>query len=160
MSFDPKYYIENSNDFAPTTDVEKAFAKLDANGVRWLVERALKSEDEKHAGDKFQTETVPLFKKMYPAFIDNIHNTKLMQHQWKTQFGTEVPSLAQLEECFFELRNAGVLTLNKAAVAKEDAARIAQHHDEIIALRKESEFDEAAAYAMPLEELEKRARGF
>jgi hypothetical protein len=160
MSFDPRYYIEDRNDFAPTTDVEKAFEKLDSNGVRWVVERALKSEEDKQAGDKFQTETVPLFKKMYPAFIDNVHNTKLMQHQWKTKFGTEVPSLVQLEECFFDLRQAGVLTLNAKAVAKEQADVIAQRHDEIIALRKESEFDEAAAYAMPFDQLEKKARGW
>jgi hypothetical protein len=66
----------------------------------------------------------------------------------------------QTEESWFDLRNAGVLNLNKTAVAKEDAAVIAQRHDELIAARKEGEFDEAAAYAMPLEELERRARGF
>jgi hypothetical protein len=160
MSFDPRYYIEDRNDFAPTTDVEKAFEKLDSNGVRWVVERALKSDEEKQAGERFQTETVPLFKKMYPAYIDNDHNMKLMQHHWKTKFGVEIPSLVQVEESFFDLRNAGVVNLNAKAVAKEQADVIAQRHDEIIALRKESEFDEAAAYTMPMEELERRGRGF
>jgi hypothetical protein len=160
MSFDPRYYIEERNDFAPTTDIEKAFEKLDSNGVRWVVERAMKSEEEKQAGDRFQTTTVPLFKKMYPAFIDNDHNTKLMQHQWREKFNTEIPSLVQLEECFFDLRNAGVLTLNKTAVAKEDAAEIAKLHDELIAARKEAEFDEADAYTMSMDELKRKARGF
>lgn len=160
MSFDPRYYIEDRKDFAPTTDVEKAFAKLDGNGVRWVVERALKSEEEKQAGDRFQTETVPLFTKMYPAYIDSAHNMKLMQHHWRTKFNTEIPSLVQVEESFFDLRNAGVLTLNAKAVAKEQADVIAQRHDELIAARKESEFDEAAAYAMPFDQLEKKARGF
>ena len=160
MSFDPTYYTESHPQFAPTTDAEKAFEQLDASGVRWLFERALASEEEKRAGAKFQTETVPLFKKMYPAYIDNDHNMRLMQNHWRTKFGVEVPSLVQTEESWFDLRNAGVLNLNKPAVAKEDAAVIAQRHDELIAARKEGEFDEAAAYAMPLEELERRARGF
>jgi len=142
------------------TPAEKAFEQLDANGVKWLFDRAMASEEEKQAADAFHTTTVPLFCKMYPAYVDSAHNMKLMKHHWETAFGTKVPSLVQLEESFFELRNAGVLTLNAKAVAKEDAARIAQHHDELIAARKESEFDEAAAYTMPMEELERRARGF
>jgi hypothetical protein len=160
MSFDPRYYIKERKDFAPTTDVEKAFEQLDSNGVRWVVERTLKSEEEKQAGERFQTETVPLFKKMYPAYIDNDHNMKLMQHHWKTKFGVEVPSLAQVEESFFDLRNAGVVNLNAKAVAKEQADVIAQRHDELIAARKEGEFDEAAAYAMPMERLRQRGMGF
>jgi len=160
MSFDPSYYVKGQNEFAPSTDVEKAFARLDSNGVRWVVERALKSEEEKQAGDRFQTETVPLFKQMYPAYIDNDHNMKAMQNHWKTKFGVAIPSLVQVEESFFDLRNAGVVNLNAKAVAKEQADVIAQRHDELIALRKDSEFDEAAAYAMPFDQLEKRARGF
>jgi hypothetical protein len=95
MSFDPRYYVEDRNEFAPTTEVEKAFEKLDSNGVRWVVERALKSDEEKQAGDRFKSETVPLFKKMYPAYIDNEHNSKLMKHHWQTKFGVEIPSLVQ-----------------------------------------------------------------
>jgi hypothetical protein len=160
MSFDPRYYIEERSDFAPTTDVEKAFEKLDSNGVRWVVERALKSDEEKQAGDRFQSETVPLFKKMYPAYIDNEHNMKLMQNHWRTKFKTEIPSLVEVEETFLDLRNAGVVNLNAKAVAKEQADVIAQRHDELIAARKEAEFDETAAYTMPFDQLEKKARGF
>jgi hypothetical protein len=160
MSFDPSYYVERTEGFAPVTEAEKAFEKLDAHGVKWLFERAMASEDEKQAADKFHSETVPLFCKMYPAYIDNAHNQKLMKHHWETQFGVRVPSLVQLEESFFALRNSGVVNLNAKAVAKEDASVIAQRHDEVIATRKESEFDEAAAYMMPMEELERRARGW
>jgi hypothetical protein len=66
----------------------------------------------------------------------------------------------QAEESFLDLRQSGVLTLNAKAVAKEQADVIAQRHDELIAARKEGEFDEAAAYAMPFDQLEKKARGF
>jgi hypothetical protein len=160
MSFDPRYYMADNNQFEPTTPAEKAFEQLDAEGVKWLFNRAMASEEEKVVADSFQTTTVPLFCKMYPAYVDSAHNMKLMKHQWETAFGVRVPNLVQLEESFFELRNSGVLTLNAKAVAKEEAAVIAQRHDELIAARKESEFDEADAYNMSLEELRQKANGF
>jgi hypothetical protein len=142
------------------SEVEKAFDRLSPEAVKTLVTRAMSSEEEKQSADNFQSTTVPLFCKMYPAYIDNQHNSKLMQHHWRTKFNTEIPTLVQVEESYFDLRQAGVLNLNAAAVKKEDAARIAQHHDELIAARKEAEFDEAAAYTMPLDQLAAKARGW
>jgi len=142
------------------TPEEKAFEKLDAAGVKWLFERAMASEEEKREGEKYHSETLPLFLKMYPAYVNNGHNAKLMQHHWKTKFDVETPSLEQVEESFFDLRQSGVIQLNAKAVAKEQADVIAQRHDELIAARKESEFDEDAAYALPMMELEKRGRGW
>ena len=162
-------YLYNTYATSPTDDpfvskdasvVEQAFQKLPAESIKTLFNRTVASDEEKTSVDNFHATTLPLFMKMYPAYVDNDHNAKLMKHQWQTKFDVETPSLVQLEETFFDLRQAGVLTLNKAAVAKEDAARIAQHHDELIAARKEAEFDPAKAYTMPMEELEARARGW
>jgi hypothetical protein len=141
-------------------EADKFIDSLDATSARHLAERAIASEEEKQAADGFVSTTVPLFLKMYPAYKDTTHNMQLMKHHWETAFGVTTPSFVQLEESFFALRNSGVLTLNAKAVAAEDAAEIAKRHDELIAARKEAEFDPAAAYAMPMEELEARCRGW
>jgi hypothetical protein len=81
---------------------------------------------------------------------------KLLKNQWQTVYGVDVPTFEQLEECYFTLRTAGVLNLNRAAVARESAQDIAEKADRLIAQRKAGEFDEEAAYTMSLEDLRKR----
>jgi uncharacterized protein YaiI (UPF0178 family) len=141
------------------TPEEIALSKLDPTATLNVVKRAMATEEEKQAVEDYQTD-YRVFLKMYPAYKDNAHNAQLMKHHWQTVFGVSVPSLPQIEETFFALRNSGVLHLNAAAVAKEDAAAIAQRADKIIADRKAAEFNEADAYAMPFEELEGRVRGW
>jgi hypothetical protein len=155
------YNIPEQDEWKTRSDNEadKFIDSLDAASVRRLAERAIASDAEKEAADRFYNTTVPLFKKMYPAYIDSDHNAQLMKHHFETAFGVAYPSLVQVEESFFALRNSGVLNLNKAAIAKEDAAELAKRHDEVIAARKEAEFDPAVAYTMSMEELERRAGG-
>ncbi len=117
------------------------------------------SEDEKQRADRFHRD-VETFKHMYPVYVDSEHNKRLMVHHWNEVLGTPIPELAQIEETFFSLRTSGVLQMNAAALKREDGAAIAKRADEIVSARKEAAFDEADAYAMPFEELERRARGF
>jgi hypothetical protein len=140
------------------TPEEIALGKLDATATLNLVKRAMATEEQKQAADDFQTD-YRVFLKMYPAYRDDAHNAQLMKNHWESVLGVSVPSLPQMEESFFALRNSGVAHLNPKAVAKEDAAFIAQRADQIIAERKAGEFDEADAYTMPLQELEDRCRG-
>jgi hypothetical protein len=153
------YCMDSRNSAPQVTPAEEAFEKLDAAGVRWVVERAMASEEEKNRADQFHKD-VATFRHMYPAYLDSEHNKRLMVHHWTEVLGTSIPTFAEIEETFFSLRGSGVLQLNAKAVAKEDAAAVAVRADEIIAARKAAEFNEADAYSMPLEELEKRARGF
>jgi hypothetical protein len=145
------------------TPEEIALSKLSPTAALNLVKLATATEDQRNAAVDYQTD-YRVFLKMYPAYIDSgaagQHNAQLMRHHWETVFNTEVPTLAQMEESFFALRNSGVLRLNAKAVAAEDAAFIAQRADKIIADRKAAEFDEADAYSMSMEELERKARGF
>src|SRR5258706_15238250 len=97
---------------------------------------------------------------MYPAYLNNDRNMHVMRAHWKAAYGVNFPTIEQLEESFFALRASDALTLNKAAVAKEDAAAIAQRADQIITDRKASEFDEASAYTMSMSDLEAKARGW
>jgi hypothetical protein len=137
----------------------EAFEKLDAEGTRWVVERAMRSSVENAKRDEFHATTAPTFLKMYPAYINNDHNMKLMKHNWTQEFGVEIPTLEQLEHSFFVLRASDVLQLNKTAVAREDGARIAQHADEVINTRKARAYDEEKANTMSLEDLRRAANG-
>ena len=142
------------------TPEEIAFSKLSPTATLNVVKRAMASEEEKIATDQFVKETVPLFFKINPACIDNEHNVKLLKNQWETSYGVSVPTYDQLEECYFTLRTAGVLNLNKAALARESAADIAVKADRLIAARKAAEFNQEAAESMSLDELRKRSGSF
>lgn len=155
--FDPAYYTTGSDSRTPE---EIAFENLPAAAVRDLVQRATATDEENAAANVFHTETEPLFRKINPAYIDNQHNMKLLKNQWETTYGVVIPTYEQLEECYFTLRTAGVLNLNKAAVERESAQDIAVKADRLIAARKAATFDEADAYSMSMQDLEKRARGW
>jgi len=154
---DPADYFANRH---PQNEEEAAFDKLPAAEVRRVVERAMTSVDELQRVDEYHEKTEKTFRQLYPSYLNNEHNAKAMKYHWQNVLGTEVPTLEQMEESFFALRDAGMLQLNQAAVAKEDAARIQQRAEEIKAARKDAEFDEAEAYSMPMAELERRIRGF
>jgi len=142
------------------TKEDEAFEQLSAAGVKRAVERALTSEADKQAEARFHTETVPMFRKINPAYVDNDHNAKLLKNQWETTYDVTLPTYDQLEECYFTLRTAGVLNLNKTAVERESAQDIAVKADRLIAARKDAEFDLEAAESMSMEDLEARCRGW
>lgn len=95
---------------------------------------------------------------MYPAYKDSEHNAKLLKTYWEEVLGVTIPSLEQMEESFFALRDRGVLQLNAKAVAKENEEQILRRAAELREAREANEFNEADAYTMPMEELERRAR--
>ena len=161
MTFDPRYYMEPHDEFSSKSanEADKFIESLDATSALNLAKRAIASDEEKQAADEFQSLTVPAFMKANPAYIDSDRNMKIMQHEWRSLFNVEVPTFDQLEQTYASLRTSGVLTLKKSEVEKEDAAKIAEHLDAINAKRKASEFDEASAWEMPLEQLRLKANG-
>jgi hypothetical protein len=158
--FDPHAYIGAKDDFARgKSDAELALDAMPISAVRHLVERASASHDQLEAADQFQIDE-RTFRKLYPSYQDCPSNTKAMQNQWRTKFGTEVPSGSQMEECFLDLREAGLVRLVAKEVAKEDEAFIAQRADKVRNDRKANEFNEADAYSCSLEELRSKANGW
>jgi len=138
---------------------DKFIDSLDATAALHLAQRAMASEDEKQAADQFQIDQ-RVFRKMYPAYRDTAHNAKVLKHHWESVLGTNIPTLSQMEESFFACRQSGVMQLDATEVRKEDQQFIAARVEQIKAERAANEFNEADAYSMPLEELERRARGF
>lgn len=143
----------------PTTKLDEAFDKLDAEGVRGLVIRAIASDEEKAAAAQFQKDE-QTFRVMYPAYRDTTPNMKAMKLHWEEVLGVTIPTLEQIEDSFFTLRNRGILQLDAKQVAKENEREILSRAAEIREAREANAFNEADAYALPMEELERRARGF
>ncbi len=132
---------------------------LDATSALHLAERAIAADAEKAAADQFQKDQ-KTFCVMYPSYKNNDHNAQLMKHHWTNALGVAIPTLEQLEESFFALRESGVLQLDAKQVAKEDQEATLRRAAEIREKREANAFDEDAAYSMPFLELEKRARGW
>jgi len=120
------YHVPYSDDFAdrnPRTKEDVAFDKLDAQGVLHVVQRAMAAENEKVATEQFYKD-VETFRHMNPAYLDSDFNKNAMVHHWTHVLGVTVPTLAEIEETYFALRESGVLQLNQKAVAKENQEEI------------------------------------
>lgn len=159
---DLNYWIPRPSDEwasrLPATPEEEAFDKLNAAGVLRVVKRAMASDEEKQAADQFHKD-YKVFFEMYPTYVDNEHNKNAMVHHWREVLGVTIPTLEQLEECFFTLRESGLLQLDAKEVAKENKAAIAKSAETIRTERAAREFNEADAYSMSMEELKDRAMG-
>lgn len=155
------YHVPYQEDFAdrnPRTKEDAVFDKLDATGVLHVVQRAIATEAEMAAAVQFQDDQ-KIFLTMYPVYKDTDRNAQLMKHHWENAIGVVYPTLEQLEESFFALRASGVLQLDEKQVAKEDAEAVLRRAAEIREKREANAFDEENAYALPFDELERRARG-
>jgi hypothetical protein len=139
---------------------EQYFDKLDGAGVLRVVQRAAATQDELAANDHFHRVTVKDFQHMYPAYVDSNENAHALKMYWEDVIGVTLPSLEQLEQCFFALRERGLIKLDAKAVAREDAAAVAVRTDELRNARKAAEFNEENAYAMPWDELNAKVRGW
>ena len=162
MASNYTYFVPEQNpwtDRNPRTKEDAAFDKLDAAGVKRVVLRAMASEEEKAAADQFHTDE-QTFRMMYPSYRDTEANAKAMKCFWEESLGVTIPSLEQIEDSFFTLRNRGMIQLDAKQVDKENQEAILRRAAEIREKREAEAFNEADAYTMPMEELERRARGF
>jgi hypothetical protein len=162
MATNYTYNIPDQDPWAdrnPRTKEDVAFDKLDATGVLHVVQRAMASEEEKVRVEQFHKD-VATFRVMYPAYKDSDHNSHAMKHHWEHVLGVTIPSLEQIEECFFELRNSAVIQLDAKAVAKENQEAIIRRAAEIREKREAEAFNEDSAYGMDMADLEARCRGW
>ena len=156
---DLSYWIPKNDTWEANNPAEAAFEKLDAAAVKQLVKRAMATDEEKTAADQFQKD-YKVFFEMYPTYVDNEHNKNAMVHHWREVLGVAVPTLEQLEECFFALRDSNLLQLDPKEVAKENKSATEKRAETIRADRAAREFNEADAYSMSMDELKARAMGW
>lgn len=138
-----------------TPEQEEA-EKLKPEVIRALYDNEMVSEARKEASIGCQQD-VFAFHEMHPEYIDSPANAAQMQHYFASR-GIESPSLEQIEGAYESLRDAGLLGLNRAEVAKLQKQKVRQRVDQIVSQR-ESEPTEDELYKMPLNELAQRARG-
>src|SRR5215470_11401811 len=150
------YHLPDQDPWATRSDNpnDKFIDSLDATSALYLARRAAAAQEEIQAADQFSKDE-KTFRAMYPAYADSNHNMKAMKHHWETVLGVTIPTLEQIEDTFFSLRASGVLELNAKAVAKENEEEILRRAAEIREKREAMAFDEADAYTMPFEELER-----
>ena len=141
------YHVPYQEDFAdrnPRTKEDEAFDKLDAQGVLHVVQRAMASEAEKAATEKYHKDE-QVFRKMYPAYKDSQHNARTLRNHWETVLGVTVPTFEQIEESFFATREAGLLQLDPKGVAKENEEQILRRAAEIREQREARAFNESGS---------------
>jgi hypothetical protein len=141
------------------TKADVEFDKLDAAGVRSVVLRAMASEEEITKAEQFQKD-VQTFLVMNPSYLNSDANMMRMRAHWEEALGVTIPSLEQIEDSYHTLRNHGVITLNKTAVAKENEREVLSRAAELREKREAAEFNEADAYTMPMDQLEAKIRGW
>jgi hypothetical protein len=102
------------------------------------------------------------FLTLHPEIVDSERNAHLIKMQLVANGITDNNvSIPDYEKATNQLRESGLLTLNKAALNKQHAAEVARLASEA-AQTPGSVFDttsEEEMYALPMEELRKRARG-
>lgn len=141
------------------TPEEEAFEGLPFEQVQTLLregerqeQRKTKIGDTQKNGDAWIT--------INPWYVDNKHNAHLMKMQLAANgFSEDTATIEQFEICGRQLRESGLLTLNKSAVAKEHVAEVAQRASEAVK-QPGSVFDnttEDEMYNLDLEEVRRRA---
>jgi hypothetical protein len=161
MAGNHTYWIPEPNSWESRSDnkADKIIDSLDATAALHLAQRAAASEAQIAAAQQFQLDQ-KTFLKMYPVYKDTDRNALLMKHHWENSLGVTIPSLTEIEESFFALRESGVLQPDAKAVAREDEDAVIRRAAELREAREANAFNEADAYALPFEELERRARGW
>ncbi len=123
-----------------------------AADLRTFIDNELRTADEVQNRQKAANDFVIL----HPEFCDTPGNAKLMKHELEVRGRYPNPSLSDMEEAYVSLSEAGLLKLDQKKI---DAQR-AQELDKRAAEIKANQFNEEDAYNLPMEELERRARGW
>jgi hypothetical protein len=93
----------------------------------------------------------------HPEFRDSHYNAKLMRQQLATNGVLEgAVTIPDYETAYHQLRASGLLSLNKGELNKQRQENLSQEAAEAL----KPELTEEEMYNLPMEELEKRARGW
>lgn len=117
-----------------------------------------RERDEQRQADGYKTGIAgDAWLTQHPEFSDTHFNAKLMRQQLANNGVLEgAATIADYETAYQQLRGSGLLSLNKVAVNKQHQETLRQEASEAL----QAEPTEEEMYAMPMAELEKRARGW
>jgi hypothetical protein len=127
-----------------------------AADLRSFIEAELRTSDEVQNRQNASND----FILGHPEFIDSgafgTTNAKLMTHELQVRGHWPNPTALDFEEAYVSLSEAGLLRLDEKKIDAQRAQELDQRAAEI----KAAQFDEADAYTMSMEELERRGRGW
>src|SRR5260370_35440359 len=131
---------------------QEEFEKLAPEQIRVLIEglMGVAAESEGLAGSAVELD---VFLSRHPEYRNTGTNGNQMAAYLKTHNMHPPYRCEDLENAFAELSSAGTLELNQKAIAMKQRAEIEGR------LSQRKEFDENEAYTLPLQEIERRARG-
>lgn len=141
------------NVWSGTDEMNQIRSKPSPATVREFVEKEIATADGKIAIDRAASDFIALYGPR--GYIDNDANGKQINNAL-ILLGKSRPTAADFEDVFMRLVANGMLELDQSkldAIQKEEEAiRVAQYLD--------NQFNEETAYNMPMEELERKARGW
>jgi hypothetical protein len=121
------------------------FDGLSSTQVKHLVDR-VRGEALDASGAVQTSQDADLFVQRHPEYVNDDKNASRMLGFLAARGRNKNPTIYDLEAAYEELTERNVLILNPEFVPKQ--------------VEKEPPFDEAAAYNLPIAELEARARGW
>jgi hypothetical protein len=125
MAGNHTYWIPEVNSWESRSDnkADKIIDSLDTTAALHLAQRAAASEAQIAAAEQSQLDQ-KTFLKMYPVYKDTDRNALLMKHHWENSLVVVIPTLEEIEESFFALRDSGVLQLDAKQFAREDEEKV------------------------------------
>jgi len=149
MTFDPGYHAGTT--LSGIDEMNQINAQPSPEQLRDYIINEMQTADEVVS----RQTNGNLFVKNHPEFKDTQANGHLMTHELKVRGYWPNPSYANFEEVYFSLAQDNLLALHQDKI---DAQR-AQELDEQAAKIRAEAFDEETAYALPLNEVARRAGG-
>src|ERR1700757_1126100 len=125
MAGNHTYWIPELNSWGSRSDnkADKIIDSLDTTAPLHLAQRAAASEAQIAAAEQSQLDQ-KTFLKMYPVYKDTDRNALLMKHHRENSLVVVIPTLEEIEESFFALRDSGVLQLDAKQFAREDEEKV------------------------------------
>ena len=140
----------------PVSQEEIELEKVPLNQLKDIAKGRERAEQHKVDGAKTQR-AGDAWVLTRPEYRDTQINAKLMRQQLATNGVLEsAATISDYETAYHQLRASGLLSLNQVALNKQHQETLRQEAAE--ALKPEPTEEEM--YAMPMAELEKRARGW
>lgn len=137
----------------------KALGGLSLEQLRKGYDELARSESQKLAQEQGLIDC-DAFLQAYPEYLDCNENSGAMKFFLEGMGVDTRPGAAftfeQLEESFLHLKAGGFLKLNASAVKKQQQQAVTNRVEEV---KRKQHFDEDEAYAMPMNELVRRAGG-
>ena len=133
---------------------ETSIEEMSAETIHKLFKQAALSNQEMQEAARSKADG-DTFTKLFPEYMDTGKNARQFRAFCKATYGTDYPTLRQMETAFNALSENNLIELNPREVARQADSATTERANTI----REEAFDEETAMSLPLEEVRRRAGG-